>query len=88
MLQPFAQSHGVMLRFASNEKKLLLSFRPDLVIKDMTTLICHIISYTPQDNTVTLTADIEKKEFKITIINTGIDLSHVAEIVRECNNKS
>ena len=87
MLQPFAQSHGVMLRFASNEKKLLLSFRHDLVIKDMTTLICHITSYTPQGNTVTLTADIEKKEFIITISNTGIDLSHVAEIVRECKQK-
>ena len=87
ILQPFAQSHELMLRFASNEKKMLLSFRPDLVIKDMTTLICHIISYTPQGNTVTLTADIDKKEFKITISNTGIDLSHVAEIVRECKQQ-
>jgi len=87
IFQPFAQSHELMLRFASNEKKMLLSFRPDLVIKDMTTLICHIISYTPQGNTVTLTADIDKKEFKITISNTGIDLSHVAEIVRECKQQ-
>src|SRR5687768_3285311 len=87
MLQPFAQSHEVMLRFASNEKKRLLSFRPDLVIKDMTTLICHIISYTPQGNSVTLTADFEKREFKIAITNTGIDLSHVAEIVRECKQQ-
>src|SRR5688572_9663430 len=87
MLQPFAQSHGIELRFASNEKKLLLSFRPDLVIKDMTTLICQIISYTPQGNAVTLTADFEKREFKITITNTGIDLSHVAEIVRECKQQ-
>ena len=84
MLQPFAQSNEVMLRFASNEKKLLFSFRPDLVIKDMTSLICHVISYTPQGNTATLSAGIEKKEFKISITNTGIDLSHVAEIVREC----
>ena len=87
MLQPFAQSHGIVLRFASNEKKLLLSFRPDLVIKDMTSLICHIISYTPQGNTITLTTDMEKKEFRITISNTGIDLSHVAEIVRECKQQ-
>src|SRR5688572_9795879 len=87
MFQPFAQSHKVILRFASNEKKMLLSFRPDLVIKDMTTLICQILSYTPQGNTVTLTAVIEKKEFRITISNTGIDLSHVAEIVRECKQQ-
>ena len=87
MFQPFAQSHKVMLRFASYEKKLLLSFRPDLVIKDMTTLICHIISYTPQGNSVMVTAEIEKKEFKITINNTGIDLSHVAEIIRECKQQ-
>ena len=84
MLQPFAQSHELMLRFASNEKKLLLSFRPDLVIKDITTLICHIISYTPQGNMVTITAGIEKREFRITIVNTGINLSSVTEIIREC----
>lgn len=87
MLQPFAQSHGIVLRFAANERKLLLSFRPDLVIKDITTLICEIIGYTPQGNTVTLKVDFEKKEFKITISNTGIDLSHVAEIVRECKEQ-
>ena len=84
MLQPFAQSHGVKLRFKSNEKELLLLFRPDLVIKDMTTLICHIISYTPIGNTVTITAGIEKKGLTITAANTGINLSPVTEIVREC----
>jgi len=87
MLQPFAQSHGVKLSFASNEKKLLLSFRPDLVIKDITTLICHIISYTPQGNTVTLTAGIEKTEFRIAIVNTGINLSPVTEIIQECRQQ-
>lgn len=87
MLRPFAQSHKVMLRFASNEKKMLLSFRPDLVIKDMTTLICQILSYTPQGNSVMVTADVEKKEFKIIVINTGIDLSRVAEIIRECKQQ-
>ena len=87
MLQPFAQSHGIKLRFASNEKKLLLSFRPDLVIKDITTLICHIISYTPQGNMVTITAGIEKREFRITIVNTGINLSSVTEIIRECRQQ-
>jgi len=87
MLQPFAQSHGVKLRFASNEKELLLPFQPDLVIKDMTTLICHIISYTPQANTVTISAGIEKRGFRISIVNTGINLSPVAEIVRECRQQ-
>jgi hypothetical protein len=87
MLQPFAQSNGIMLRFASNETKLLFSFRPDLVIQDMTTLICQIISYTPQGNRVTLTAGMGGKGFKITINNTGINLSPVAEIVRECKQQ-
>lgn len=84
MLKPFARSHGIVLRFASNEKKVLLSFRPDLVIQDITSLICQILSYTPPDNTITITIDSEKNEFKITLINTGINLSSVSEISRAC----
>ena len=84
MLQPFAQSHGIGLRFESKEKNFVLLFRPDLVIHDLTNLICHIISYTPQENTIAITADKNAGEFKITVVNTGINLSPVTEITRSC----
>jgi signal transduction histidine kinase len=57
ILQPYAQSYGIELRFESKEEKLVLLFRPDLVIHDLTNLICNIISYTPQENTITIIAE-------------------------------
>lgn len=87
MLQPFAKSHCIGLRFESKEKKFVLLFRPDLVIHDLTNLICNIISYTPQENTITITADKNTGEFKITIVNTGINLSPVTEIIRSCGHQ-
>ena len=87
MLQPFAQSHGIVLRFESKEKNFVLLFRPDLVIHDLTNLICNIISYTPQENTITVTVDKKAGEFKITIVNTGINLSPVTEITRSCRHQ-
>ena len=87
MLQPFAQSHGIRLQFESKEKKFALLFRPDLVIHDLTNLICNIISYTPQENTVTIIADKNAGECKVTIVNTGINLSPVSEITRSCKHQ-
>jgi AraC-like DNA-binding protein len=84
MLQPYAQSHGIELRFESKEKRFVLLFRPDLVIHDLTNLICNIISYTPHENTITIITDKKTGEFKITIVNTGINLSPVTEITRSC----
>jgi AraC-like DNA-binding protein len=84
MLQPYARSHGIELRFESKEEKLVMLFRPDLVIHDLTNLICHIISYTPQENTITIIADKKTGELQITIVNTGINLSPVTEIIRSC----
>lgn len=84
LLQPFAQLHDIELVFDPKEKKLNLLLRPDLVILDITSLICNIISYTPQGNTVTIVPCIEEKEFKIRVTNTGINLSLLSEITRCC----
>ena len=87
MLRPYAQSHGIELRFESKEEKFVLLFRPDLVIHDLTNLICNIISYTPPENTITILADKKAGEFKITMVNTGINLSPVTEIIRTCQHQ-
>ena len=86
MLQPFAQAHGIGLRFESKEKNFVLLFRPDLVIHDLTYLICNIISYITHENTITIIADKNAGEFKITLVNTGINLSPVTEIARACRH--
>ena len=84
LLQPFAESHGILLVFKPEKRKLVLLFRPDLVIMDITSLVCNIISYTPQGNTITITTGIKEKEFKIQVTNTGINLSQVSEITQSC----
>ncbi|HZI54811.1 MAG TPA: hypothetical protein VFD56_13950 [Chitinophagaceae bacterium] len=84
LLQPFAQSNDIELAFDSKEKKLILLLRPDLVILDITSLICNIISYTPQGNTITLVPCVEEREFKIRVTNTGINLSLLSEITGSC----
>ena len=87
MLQPFALSNGIVLRFDTKEKKLFGLFRPDLVINDITNLMCNIISYTPPGNCITLTAAVEPSELKIAAVNSGINLALVSEIVRSCKQK-
>ena len=84
LLQPFAQSHGIVLHFKPNKRKLVLFIRPDVVIMDITSLVCNIISYTPQGNTITIAAGIEEQEFKIRLNNTGINLSLISEITQSC----
>ena len=82
LLQPFAQSHGIALEFKPQQRKSVLCVRPDLIILDVTSLVCNIISYIPQGNTITISAD--SKEFKVRINNTGINLSSVSEITQCC----
>lgn len=84
LLQSFAQAHDILLAFNPKEKKLVLLFRPDLVIMDITSLLCNIVSYTPQGNTISMTAGIEEKRFKIQVKNTGINLASVSEITLSC----
>jgi AraC-like DNA-binding protein len=84
LLQPFAQSHGIVLAFSPKKRKLVLLLRPNMVIVDMTNLICNIISYTPQGNTITIATGMKEKEIRIQVRNTGINLSQVSEITQSC----
>jgi len=87
MLQDFSYAHNVFLAFETKEKKLAIPFRPDILIHDLTNLICQIISYTPPGNRLTITAAADTQKVKIIATNTGINLSQVAEIVRGCNQE-
>ena len=87
ILQPVAQSNGITLRFESSEKNLVLYCRVDIVIHDITDLICRITSYVPPENSISLVMEVEREELKISIKNTGINLSRVAEITHSCKQK-
>ena len=84
LLQPFAKSHGVVMVFKPKEKKPVILLRPDLVILDITSLLCNIISYMPKGNTITVAAGIEQNDFKVEVNNTGVNLSSVSEITKSC----
>lgn len=84
ILQPFANLHGIRIHFTSKGKILLLDIRPNVVIQDITNIICNVISFTPPGNAITLSACMEKDQFKVHIKNTGINLSLVSEIIRDC----
>lgn len=51
-LQPFAAYHSVDLQFESSLHAISVSHHPESIIPDLTTLICRIILYTPQDQRV------------------------------------
>src|SRR4030095_1385669 len=87
MLHDFANSHKISLTFDTKEKKLVVDFRPDHVINDLTTLVCQVISYTPPGNKIIVATCIDSEKLSVTVSNTGVNLSQVVEIVRSCKQQ-
>ena len=89
-LQPFAQAHSVALSFESAQENLLLSYHPETVASDVTQLICRVVTFTPQNQSVKLTATLvnEQKSFflKLVVENTGVNLSRIVEIATKTLN--
>lgn len=71
LLQPIAQSHGIVLRLKPNIRKLVLFIRPDVVIMDITSLICNIISYTPRGTPSRLQQVLKRKNLRYGLILRG-----------------
>jgi AraC-like DNA-binding protein len=87
MLHDFANSHKISLTFDTKEKKLVVDFRPDHVIHDLTNLICQVISYTPSGNSITVDLTLDAERLNVRVLNTGVNLSQVVEIVRSCKQQ-
>ena len=89
-LQPFAKAHSVALSFECVKKTLKLSYHPEIVASDVTQLICRIVTFTPQNQSVKLTATLvdERGQFylKLFVENTGVNLSRIGEIAAKTRN--
>lgn len=87
-LQPFSNAHSVRLNFKANYKELIITYYPEEIIADVTRLICSIVSYTPHNHAVLLSAewvdDPEADLIKIRVENTGINLTRVGNITEGC----
>ena len=55
-LKPFADAHSVALTFESDTQHLKLSYHPETVAADLIQLICRIVTFTPQNHSVKLSA--------------------------------
>ncbi len=89
-LQPFAKAQSVDLSFESDRKTLKLSYHPETIASDLTQLLCRIVTFTPQNQSVTLKASLidepEKYYLKLIIENTGVNLSPIGEIAAKTRN--
>ena len=89
-LKPFADAHSVALTFESESATLSLSYHPETVASDITQLLCRVVTFTPQHQSVKLRATLvnEGDEFyvKLVVENTGVNLSRIGEITKGTRN--
>ncbi|MBK7410164.1 MAG: helix-turn-helix transcriptional regulator [Saprospirales bacterium] len=79
-LQPFADANEVNLRFKTQFDSLSFSFQPDVILSDLSQLICRVITFTPQGYDVTLEVRSTEHLIMMGIRNTGADLEYAGEI--------
>jgi AraC-like DNA-binding protein len=86
--QPFARAGGVSLSFQSCKGQFPLEDRQEEFASSICALIYQLIAYTPAKESiaVTVTQDREGETRRLTIIlkNSGIDLSSIGDVTRQC----
>jgi len=89
-LQPFARAHSVALSFERKFSKLHLNYHPETIVSDLMQLLCRIITFTPQNQSVKLSVELvdSYNDFylKLLIENTGVNLLTIKEIINSCKN--
>jgi AraC-like DNA-binding protein len=90
-IQPFAKSNQVSLIFKPDITELMVDYHPEIIIHDVTQLLCNIIAFTPQTFNIEMKLNevIENDEtyLEIGIKNDGANLSRITEITAHLNNK-
>jgi AraC-like DNA-binding protein len=90
-IQPYAKSNLVSLIFKSEIKELTLEYHPEIVIHDITQLLCNIIAFTPQTYHIEMNLNevvIDDETYlEIGIKNDGANLSRITEITAQIKNK-
>ena len=88
-IKPFAVAQEVALLFKTNVQSLHTSYNPGDVLAEITVLLSRIISFTPQSYSVIITLDANDDntgDCRLTIENTGVDLSKLGEILSSVSN--
>jgi AraC-like DNA-binding protein len=87
-LRPFAKARKVELSFHPDREEWVVDHNPEKIVADFAPLICHIIAYMPEHHQIRIRTQVlqesEGDKFRVSIQNTGIDLSYVNEIPLAC----
>jgi AraC-like DNA-binding protein len=87
-LEPFARAQQVSLQFHAEPEELRLRYHPEEITLALTTLLCWVITFTPQGETVTLQLQVVQTAqsfcLNVQVQNSGADLSRIGEITKHC----
>lgn len=89
-IQPYAKANNIQLQMSSFAESLEIYYHPEIIIPDLTRLICRIITFTPQDFVVELDLPeqdyYQKESLLIKITNSGASLialqNHILEEIK------
>lgn len=88
-LQPYASSQNIRINFTTSINDFITHYNAGEVIKDVSKIMCAIISYLPKENSINLKASVEIindiQVVQLNIHNTGINLSRISEITATSN---
>ena len=88
--RPFAEAQSVNLLCETTLTSLIVHYHPEEVGADLIQLICRIVTFTPQNQRVTIrTALVHTPNayfIKIEIENSGVNISRVGEITAKLKN--
>jgi AraC-like DNA-binding protein len=83
-LQPFSAAQHVTLRFEADRPEICTLYHPEKILPDLTQLLCRVVTFTPQEHSVTLRANLldspEHYCLVLSVLNTGASLGYLAEI--------
>ncbi|MDX2066862.1 MAG: helix-turn-helix domain-containing protein [Haliscomenobacter sp.] len=87
-LIPFAQAQQVSVYFHAKPEELRIRYHPEEICIALSSLLCRIITFTPQNESVSLSANLVNTThsfyLQLKIQNTGVDLSRIGEITKSC----
>jgi AraC-like DNA-binding protein len=90
-IQPYAKSNLVSLVFKPEITELVMNYHPEVVINDITQLLCNIIAFTPQTYHIEMNVNdvvIDNETFlEIEVKNDGANLARITEITSQIYNE-
>lgn len=83
-IQLFAHANGVSLEFESESNSIEMEYHPENLVPDLTQIICQVITFTPQDDHVHVSAGLDDikgpTKLLVKVYNNTTDLTGFASI--------